>query len=324
MGRADISPLSESAPHETVPVRHFSTDAVAPHERHDLWRSQGLPSVGQVYDLRPDPGFTARSDSLTLDRVTVARGQYGAQDVHRTPALLRRVPFDHLYVAMPLDMPMRTVAGLAVPGSAVLLDMAGEWRHRSERGAMAMVAIPRALALDHGIDPHAVHGTIIAPAPATLLREHVLRIADGAVAIPAAMAPRLAGTIVDLLAVSLATRNDTAAATTSIDTALKLQARRLIHAALEQPVLHADHLARILNISRTKLYGLFEDEGGIRRYIRKERLLAARAALDDGTASIAQIAARFHFSDPAHFSRSFRTEFGITPTASRTINPKQQ
>jgi AraC-like DNA-binding protein len=75
-------------------------------------------------------------------------------------------------------------------------------------------------------------------------------------------------------------------------------------------------LSRLIGMSRSALYRLMESQGGVTRYIRRQRLLESRAVLSDpgDDKSIAAIAEEFCFSDAADFSRAFRREFGLAPS----------
>lgn len=305
----------------TLPVRFFSTDDVAPHQRHDLWRSQGWPSIGQLLESTAEPDFSARSQMLVLTDTTVTLGRYGTQTVHRTPALIRQTPVDHLHVAIPLDADLRTTGGTARAGTTIVIDLAQEWRHHAPEGRMVTIAVPRARALEHGIDPGAVHGTLLPSNAATLLREHALQMIAQAEQLPAAAAYRLAGTVVDLVAVALLANHRSALPTeAAVDEVLRQRASRMILSSLTQPWLDAGHLAGALGISRSRLYRLFADKGGVQRTIRRERLLAASAALISSTMTIGEVAARFRFGDTAHFARAFRAMFGMSPSEWRTAN----
>jgi AraC-like DNA-binding protein len=68
-------------------------------------------------------------------------------------------------------------------------------------------------------------------------------------------------------------------------------------------------------MSRSSLYRLFEDIGGVARYIQSQRLLEAHAVLSDPatTKSISAIAEDLCFADASSFSRVFRREFGHSP-----------
>jgi AraC-like DNA-binding protein len=73
-------------------------------------------------------------------------------------------------------------------------------------------------------------------------------------------------------------------------------------------------------MSRSNLYRLFEDTGGVARYIQRERLLEAHAVLTDPatTPSISAIAEDLCFADASSFSRTFKREFGHSPSEVRS------
>jgi AraC-like DNA-binding protein len=73
-------------------------------------------------------------------------------------------------------------------------------------------------------------------------------------------------------------------------------------------------------MSRSNLYRLFEDTGGVARYIQRERLLEAHVVLSDPvtTRSISAIAEDLCFADASSFSRAFKREFGYSPGEARS------
>lgn len=100
---------------------------------------------------------------------------------------------------------------------------------------------------------------------------------------------------------------------------LMTRARHFIQSNLASADLTPEALSRELGISRTRLYELFQTSGGVLNYIRRRRLLAARAALNDPTNSrkIADIANQFGFESAANFCRAFTHEFGYNPSEVR-------
>lgn len=106
--------------------------------------------------------------------------------------------------------------------------------------------------------------------------------------------------------------------TTSLsDTEASIFAREIIERNLTNPELGADFLASQLGVSRSSVYRIFKDDGGIARFISERRLQNAFADLIGITAergAIRRTALRWGFSDPSTFQRRFRDRFGITPT----------
>jgi len=76
-----------------------------------------------------------------------------------------------------------------------------------------------------------------------------------------------------------------------------------------------DPLSAGPEISRPNLYRLFEDAGGVARYIQRERLLESYAVLTDPTKTqpVSAIAEDLCFVDASSFSRTFKREFGHRP-----------
>lgn len=98
---------------------------------------------------------------------------------------------------------------------------------------------------------------------------------------------------------------------------LLLQARAQIEARLTDPTLAPAEIARACFISPRYLQKVFADEGlSVTEVIRCERLSRCQRDLTDPgkrQQSIKEIAARWGFSDQAHFSRVFRDRFGCSP-----------
>lgn len=75
-------------------------------------------------------------------------------------------------------------------------------------------------------------------------------------------------------------------------------------------------------MSRATLYRLFESIGGIAAYIQSRRLARAYAALVRPAhrhRRLYDIALDWGFVSEAHFSRSFRRAFGLSPSEARAL-----
>ena len=90
-----------------------------------------------------------------------------------------------------------------------------------------------------------------------------------------------------------------------------------IHRHLHDRSLAPAALAQAFGCSRSRLYDLFRERGGVDHYLRECRLARCfrdLAAADPSTARIWKIAARWGFEDPSHFHRLFKRRFGIRPS----------
>ncbi|MFF7065632.1 transcriptional regulator FeaR [Pseudomonas sp. NPDC008258] len=100
------------------------------------------------------------------------------------------------------------------------------------------------------------------------------------------------------------------------------EVQSLIQQRLDSPRLTPVALADELGISSRQLYRLFEASGdSVCRYILRERLLKAAQDLRNPAyvhRSITDIGTRWGFADSAHFSKTFKKQFGLTPRSYRS------
>jgi AraC-like DNA-binding protein len=102
---------------------------------------------------------------------------------------------------------------------------------------------------------------------------------------------------------------------------LRERIKQHVRRHLADPDLSVEQIARALNVSRRHLYNAFADEpDGVAGFLLARRIEACRLAFDDprlADRSITEIALAFGFSNPAHFSRVFRSHTGVSPSAYR-------
>jgi len=93
--------------------------------------------------------------------------------------------------------------------------------------------------------------------------------------------------------------------------------RKIIEQNLTDPDLTPGLIAKMSGISPRHLHRLFKGDGmSFGEWVRHRRLFEARRQLANkyfSDYSIIQIAFQWGFNDAAHFSRSFRKEFGLSP-----------
>jgi AraC-like DNA-binding protein len=75
-------------------------------------------------------------------------------------------------------------------------------------------------------------------------------------------------------------------------------------------------LARLVHLSESRLVHLFKQETGVtvRRYLKWLRTLDALNTIQSSDTSLTDVAHEVGFSDQAHFTRTFREMFGISPS----------
>jgi AraC-like DNA-binding protein len=94
---------------------------------------------------------------------------------------------------------------------------------------------------------------------------------------------------------------------------------KFIEQNLDSPELNASLMAEGLSMSESQLYRKLKALSGKSTaiFIRGIRLSAAKNLLENSEFNISEIAYQCGFNEPAWFSRSFKEEFGVSPSAFR-------
>ncbi|MDR0436199.1 MAG: helix-turn-helix transcriptional regulator [Propionibacteriaceae bacterium] len=97
-----------------------------------------------------------------------------------------------------------------------------------------------------------------------------------------------------------------------------LRAIRLVRARLYEPLKVRD-VAAELNLHPNYLSSLFHREVGqtLSSYIATAKLSVAKSLLRDTTMSVTEIAATLSYPSLSQFSRSYKSKYGLSPTARR-------
>jgi AraC-like DNA-binding protein len=300
---------------------------------HPLPRSQQLAAWRDWYDSvfdidsRQDPetGFAAESMTWKLDHFAISHVSTPPVSLDRTRALIRRNPVDHWAIILgtrsgtelryrdaTLTVPAR------VPFVVSLADERNCTRMQDER-----IVLFLARESFQGIVPvlDAACGSPLDTPLGRLLGDYMIALWRRLPDMTEADASGLAKTIGAMVAAAVAPSAErVAVARRQIDLGRKERVRQAVFKHLRTPTLGPRTLSRLVGMSRSNLYRLFEDTGGISRYIQRQRLLEARAVLTDlaTTRSISAIAEDLCFVDASGFSRTFRREFGHSPSEARS------
>lgn len=178
--------------------------------------------------------------------------------------------------------------------------------------------------LGPGIDRR--RGAPLASAPGRLLAGFLQRMAAELPAMREAEVPRAVEATRALVAAALSAGVSSEPVDESGVRAAQLaRVRAVIRQHLRSPDLTPDWLCRLVGISRSQLYRLFEPVGGVKRDIQRERLRQAHRAIADGntTRTIQEISEELGFLESTTFSRAFRREFGYAPGALRRAAPPE-
>jgi len=307
--------------------QRLDTSSFANAEQYESWVSW----YDGVFDINPaqppEFGFRATIDVWSLGGCVLSRVFAPGVRVTRSKTLISRNPIDHWAVVIGRDTTTAISAGKnlfqAPPRTPFIVSLGNELA--SERDADLRLQLYLSRDTFSGIAPtlDASCGSIVNGAMGRLLADYMLLLERGVSEMSEEHLPRLGLAISAMVAACVAPTPDRMAeATEQIDLGRLERVRRGVRKHLRSHLLGPRLLCRYVGTSRSQLYRLLEPEGGVARYIRRQRLLAAYAMLADPAVDklIAQIAEEFCFADSSGFSRAFRQEFGISPTDLRAVS----
>ncbi|MCW4115490.1 helix-turn-helix domain-containing protein [Aurantimonas sp. MSK8Z-1] len=296
----------------------FSTDDLRPEERFDVWRD----AMSTSHDITADPaGFYGEVVTAKLGRMLLHRMSASPQQVERSAGKARRDSLEHFV----LHLSSRDITALAgdreikVPGGAISVnDLARpSLRASAPEDGSLIVSLSRDLVEEVLPNTDGLHGLVLSGATGLLLADFIRSTAAALEHLPSAAASEIARATAHLFAASVApSRRTLGEAAEPLRGAALLRARRYIERNLALPSLDPEMVATAIGLSKATLFRLFQPLGGVATYIQRRRLARAHEALAGATRDrprIAEVAYAVGFSDPAHFSRAFRTLYGMTP-----------
>jgi AraC-like DNA-binding protein len=306
----------------------FSTYSLPASQQLEAWRNW----YGAIFEATSagsqDEGFAAANSIWSLNGVTFSRVSSPPTCIERTRHLLRRNHVDHWAFTVSKrtisDIEVRDRALEVPPGVPFLLSLGEEMRIRrrqQDERVQLLLARDSFQAIVPLLD--ATRGTALEASRGRLLADYILLLERNLPNLTPEDGSRLPSAIQAMVGACLAPSVDRlAAAGREIDLTLMERVRRAVRRHLRSPSLGPDKLCREAATSRSQLYRLLEDEGGVARYIQRRRLSESFAILCDtsNNFSIAAIAETLCFADASNFSRAFRREFGMSPREVRTAS----
>ncbi len=298
-----------------VPRSLFTTDTLPERDRFEAWRS-----LFSAHDLDADPvGFSGSIETVLVGAMALRVMDAAPQGPARSRSQIRRDGQDGFILHLSRHAySVETERGvMEVPAGAVSLNDLSQPYRRSrvpETGSL-ILALPRSSLAALLPDEEALHGLILHGGAGRLLADHLRSLAANKAAIAAVDAPHIAQATLHMVAACARPSLDTvASACLPLDAARLRTAKRFLRDRLSTP-LRIDAMAKALGMSRSQLYRLFEPEGGVARYLARQRLAAIRTALDDPLErrSIGEIGEAYGFGNAAFLSRAFRQAYGVSP-----------
>lgn len=288
------------------------------------WREAVAPFW--EFAIRPEDvaDFRGQSQVRHLGNAILCRAGASGLRFERSRALVARMGVDHILAHVRVSGRSRIeIDGSEYdcgPGDICLFDLSRPLAARSTDYRALTLVLPRPLFGAGAVDLDTLHGTVLhGTTPfGKLLADHLRSLsahADGFSEREARAAAEATATLLGAAVPRLSGGERTDRAPERAP--LLLVIRRVIEAELANPGLTAEALCGRFGVSRSTLYRLFAPMGGVAGYIRQRRLDRAYRDLarpgDGRFARISEVAYRWHFENPAHFTQAFRDAFGCAP-----------
>lgn len=302
----------------------FTTRTQDPADRAQAWRAWIVQHLGPVR-LELEPGSAdATAEDRTIGDIVALRLSCPDGMAMRTTTEITFDERDRYLVVLQADgnteieQAARSVH--LEPGMAVLIDPARPSTFSWERSSAYVLRIPRARLNGRGVQ---WARRVAEPFPSTTgaLLHSILRVMF---ATETELDNEQGQVVAEAIARLMCSGppGEPEEGDTYNQTILLASVQAYVSAHLDDPDLSPATIARAHHISERQLYRLFEDVGhSIGRWIRAARLHRCARDLRDPALrdrSIAAIASSHGFAHAAHFSRTFREEFGETPTEYRS------
>jgi AraC-like DNA-binding protein len=303
-------------------VESFSTAELPAPEQFEAWRSL----LSSTIDLLPTPetaeSFAAEFSSWTFGNIILTRTLYSNAPArhwrHRPRSFL-----DHWCVVLARSRSRQSnelSAATSRPDSLSFRSLALPFEGQAEDTEVLTLFLPRDFCRDELEDFEQAHDLDINPQLGALLAGYMDNLARQLPHLSAAHAQGLAAATRSLVAACIAPRVERSeAADASLASLLIDRARLVVRQNMASPEFGPEQLARLMAMSRSKLYRLFESTGGVAHFINRERLREAHRRLSShrDAPSIHIIGNEVGFVDHSTFSRAFRREFGHSPSEAR-------
>ena len=310
-------------------AEHFDTASLPAAQQLAGWQAWYATIFDVSHPSSPNSGFVAQNETWSTSGITLSRVSSPANVVHRAPSLIRRNAIDHWGLTLSKQSASDVTAhdGVsfeALPHTPFILSFGEEMAIRRR---MADERLQLILARDsfQRIAPllDAARGRSLAGPGARMLADYILLLERNMPLLDAEASHRLRDAVEAMLVACLApTATGVADARDQIKLTLMERVRQVVRRNLRSHSLGPDKLCREAATSRSQLYRLLEGEGGVARYIQRQRLAESFALLCDikNGISISSIAEMLCFSDHSAFSRAFRREYGMTPGEVRALS----
>jgi AraC-like DNA-binding protein len=299
---------------EVIPTHSFESGDLPEDQQFEAWTR--FTAHSRV--TRPGDGpFGASARFWRLEGAVVSAQTVDAFTMDRDAAFLTATAASHFLVVIPLDGQSRfTAPGIDDPcraGDLILANLRKLGRCEN-LGRQRTIAISIATGfLEQATGPLEAHGRLRRSPETRLFVSFMASLVQQLPFTQLGGVAALSRILRDLLANAVISATPPEAASKQSAQGLFARARAYMDS---QPVgvLDLDRMIDALGTTRSTLYRLFHDEGGVAAYDRRRRLRLLHRAVADpmDRRSLAELGYDHGFPDPAQLARQFRRAFGYS------------
>lgn len=308
----------------------FETESLPPPEQFPAWQGHISPlAEARLPDnIAPDDGFPVRQAVWNLGGMLLLQQTVPAFSYERSPDMVRFSPLDHwLITFLRTGRSWTGIDGRVAenePGMMEIRSLGTPFRGRALESESLTLVVPDDQFADRGGLPPAGSNSVLGGRWVKLLYDQVVGLETNLGGLSQDDLPSIKSRLLEIILDTMApflNRDGDSERISQIG--LMTRARRLVRENLISSDLTPEALSRELAISRTRLYELFESVGGVAKYIRQHRLLAAHRMLADPSdrRTIAEVGLAIGYDSAANFSRAFTQQFGYSPSNIRAHRP---
>ena len=288
----------------------------------ELWHESAKPYFDTIPVAQPQL-FSGYVKAALLDNLVFIKCAFSQQAFHRSHKHLRQDPCDY-YV---LELYLNGAGGGEIgdrsitmrPDGVYLLDYAKRLKTRSTSpfAEVISVVIPRHLIKTTLRREQAAIYWSTNTAKGQILIKNILSLWNDLPNITQESAPEIASEFIGLLNGLLPYPEEGKHSSQVKNLNLKI-IKDFIELNLSNPSLNVEMICQEFYYSRNTVCRLFQQFGGLKKYITEERLIKAYLELLHGSIqniSVAQVAQRYGIYNNSYFSRAFKQRFGVSPSA---------
>ncbi|WP_172963381.1 helix-turn-helix domain-containing protein [Thalassospira marina] len=308
----------------------FDLGKVAKEHRYDVWSS----SISCIFDvevakvLRGSDRFSATIEAFRLGDIFFAQTRTVEQIWRRRPIEIAQDGMDHFMIQLYIDGEMSWQSGqrsgLVRSGDLIVFDLGREMASQTTSFNNLSLIIPRHMLAPKLNDPDAHHMQHLSaehPLPG-MLYEYILMLHSHLPALSPALVEKMVPSALEMIATCLNHGTDSTQKSSPIEREWLMgrRARMYMRRNLGNASLDVQTVCDDCNISRSSLYRMFSEEGGVRAFLQEERLIfALQKLMKRPELQISTIAERSGFKLSNDFSRAFRKRFNMSPSGLRAL-----